>query len=357
MRTRTREVQIFNMSLIDILCGALGAFCFMMLVLLPYYKPPASASDLQKEQAKTQDLLKELEKLKDATKDSALAQQMAEVMRQLEAQMKQLQGSVNQLTAQNQQLKAENQNLTARNEGQTRQLDMRHPFLTVAAAYPPKDIDLYLQSDNTSEDNKTTNPPFDLTKLHQYTFWSGDLTWWWWSGGVTVWMTRDAPVGVHYKVYVKRAEEPEHRDPTIVNVVTRALGEGFDLQLGSVPLTAEHFWELLGTLKVEAAGKLTFKEATPAERDAEWSKLSKGTPPPAPPQPSATGAPAWPFSNPAPQRSPAASGPEQQRAALEKLLQDQSLPEEERARIKELLERQRPQQQQSPPTSRPSASP
>jgi hypothetical protein len=43
MRTRTREVQIFNMSLIDILCGALGAFCFMMLVLLPYYKPPGKA--------------------------------------------------------------------------------------------------------------------------------------------------------------------------------------------------------------------------------------------------------------------------------------------------------------------------
>jgi len=309
VRTRTREVQIFNMSLIDILCGALGAFCFMMLVLLPYYKPPASAANLQKEQTKTQDLLKELEKLKDATKDSALAQQMAEVMRQLEAQMKQLQGEVNQLTAQNQQLGTENQNLTARNEGQTRKLDMRHPFLTAAAANPPKDIDLYLQSDNTAEDNKTTNPPIDLTKVHQSTFWSGDVTWWSWNGGATVWMTRDAPAGVHYKAYVKRAEEPERRDPTIVNVATRAMGDGFDLFLGNVSLTDERFWELLGTLTVEADGKLTFKEATQAERDAEWSKLSKGTPPPAPPQPSASGFPAWPFSNPGVQPAPPSSSP------------------------------------------------
>ncbi|MDB6148519.1 MAG: hypothetical protein JWO45_2183, partial [Spartobacteria bacterium] len=53
MRARAREINIFNMSLLDILCGALGAFCFMMLVLLPYYKPPGSAADLRKEQADT----------------------------------------------------------------------------------------------------------------------------------------------------------------------------------------------------------------------------------------------------------------------------------------------------------------
>jgi hypothetical protein len=37
MRRRNREVNIFNMSLLDILCGALGAFCFMMLALFPSY--------------------------------------------------------------------------------------------------------------------------------------------------------------------------------------------------------------------------------------------------------------------------------------------------------------------------------
>jgi|EndMetStandDraft_5_1072996.scaffolds.fasta_scaffold02431_3 hypothetical protein len=35
MKSRNREVNIFNMSLLDILCGTLGAFCFLFLALLP----------------------------------------------------------------------------------------------------------------------------------------------------------------------------------------------------------------------------------------------------------------------------------------------------------------------------------
>jgi hypothetical protein len=44
MRPRNREVNIFNMSLLDILCGALGAFCFLMLALFPDH---AKAKQLQ----------------------------------------------------------------------------------------------------------------------------------------------------------------------------------------------------------------------------------------------------------------------------------------------------------------------
>lgn len=44
MRPRNREVNIFNMSLLDILCGALGAFCFLMLALFPDH---AKARQLQ----------------------------------------------------------------------------------------------------------------------------------------------------------------------------------------------------------------------------------------------------------------------------------------------------------------------
>ena len=39
MRVRHREVNIMNMSLLDILCGAMGAFAFLMLALFPYYRP------------------------------------------------------------------------------------------------------------------------------------------------------------------------------------------------------------------------------------------------------------------------------------------------------------------------------
>jgi hypothetical protein len=313
MRTRTREVQIFNMSLIDILCGALGAFCFMMLVLLPYYKPPGSAADLQKEQTKTQDLLKELEKLKDAAKDSALAQQMADLSRQLEAQIKQLQGEVNQLTAQNQQLKTENQQLAARNDKQSSQLDMRRPFFTMAVASPPQDLDVYLDSDGMTEDKKS-NPPFDPIKPHQNNFFTGDVSAWWPDQGVTVWMTRDTPIGVHYKLYVKIPPSSDAWSAVIapaikVKVKSRAVGGDWRLDLPDVNLNPAQFWTLVGTFAVNPDGKLGFKEATQSERDAEWTKLSKGaTPPPA--QPAATAAPVMPFSSPAVQ--PTVVPPEEQ---------------------------------------------
>ncbi len=39
MKPRNREVSIFNMSVLDLLTGALGAFCFLTLALFPsYYK-------------------------------------------------------------------------------------------------------------------------------------------------------------------------------------------------------------------------------------------------------------------------------------------------------------------------------
>lgn len=37
MKSKNREINIFNMSLLDILTGALGAFMFMMLSFVPYY--------------------------------------------------------------------------------------------------------------------------------------------------------------------------------------------------------------------------------------------------------------------------------------------------------------------------------
>jgi hypothetical protein len=44
MKPRNREVSIFNMSVLDLLTGALGAFCFLTLALFPYYFKAQSAS-------------------------------------------------------------------------------------------------------------------------------------------------------------------------------------------------------------------------------------------------------------------------------------------------------------------------
>ena len=277
MRARSREINIFNMSLLDILCGATGAFCFMMLVLLPYYKPPGSAIDLQREQAQTQNLLVVINKLR----SSVLVPELDDALRKLEEQIKQLQGQINQLSAQNQQLQTANDDLTQKNQKQSQQLNARNPFFVYAAANDATQaLDIYVQDDVVQ--GGKTNPPFNPAGPHQARYWNGDLDLTVPGRGIALWGVRDSPANVHYKIYAKLANEPGQRRQT--GIFSAAYGSTYTVNFPEITLNPERFWTLLGSLTADPQGNgtVTFKEATQAERDAEWSKLSKGAPPPAP---------------------------------------------------------------------------
>jgi len=318
MRARSREINIFNMSLLDILCGALGAFCFMMLVLLPYYKPPGKETDLHNQEVKTQELLNELEKLRARVQDSAAAQQMTQLVQNLQGQMQQLQGQLNQLSAENQQLENQNRSLAAKNDKQTRQLDMRNPFIISVVSSPPRELDIYLESDAISEKN-TSNPPFDPNKAHQPTFFAGDRGLFWPERGVAIWMTRDAPASVHYKLYVSISRSSAAPNSTgTITVKSLASSDTWSLDLPDVTLTSDRFWTLVGTLSQTSEGKPAFREATQAERDVEWSKLTKSSPPPQA-KPTVTAGPAMPFPVGTAQPNGTPLSVEQRRALLEKL--------------------------------------
>ncbi|MEY2484821.1 MAG: hypothetical protein QOH39_469 [Verrucomicrobiota bacterium] len=328
MRARSREVNIFNMSLLDILCGALGAFCFMMLVLLPYYNPPASEEDLRKERANTDELVKQMERLKEAAKGSAFAQQMSDLSQKLQDQIKELQGQVNQYAAQNQQLQADNQSLTKKNQELQRSLDQRRPFLTMIATNPRQSIDLYLQDDVVVGNEKRSNPPFNPNQQHHSAYWPGDISAW--IGGVASWLVRDSPASVHYKVYAKLAGDPAGRIAGSVDGVVVGENGKWIVDIPQVALTPERFWTLLGTLTGEPDARVSFKEATQQERDAEWTRLSKGAPPPSVASPTAAQTSASPISE------------EQRRTLLERLKQQQQ---------------RRQQQRSSPPEAAPTSSP
>src|SRR3954453_20097352 len=109
MRARPREVNIFNMSLLDILCGALGAFCFMMLGALPYYV--SATVDRARSQQRTEELLKDIEKLRARMNDPAQAEDLGRMVDELTGQIKQLEGQVNQYAYENDQLKKQNDEL------------------------------------------------------------------------------------------------------------------------------------------------------------------------------------------------------------------------------------------------------
>src|SRR4051812_40465702 len=60
MRAKNREINIFNMSLLDILTGMLGAFLFLMLGMVPYYSKVLSGTVITQEEKEKLDKLKDL---------------------------------------------------------------------------------------------------------------------------------------------------------------------------------------------------------------------------------------------------------------------------------------------------------
>ena len=66
MRKNNKELNIFNLSFLDVICGAMGAFLIVMVILLPYYKKEAkdflqTIGELQQELAETSQRLSEAE--------------------------------------------------------------------------------------------------------------------------------------------------------------------------------------------------------------------------------------------------------------------------------------------------------
>ena len=276
MRARRREINIFNMSLLDILCGALGAFCFMMLVALPYYKPSGNVQQAREDREKTDQLLRDIEKLKDQLNNPGAAEDLESLLRQLQAQIQSLQGQVNQLTA-------ENEHLKEKNDLQERMLAQKKPLLTVVTSSPEDQaVDAYLQDDiNAAGGGPSANPPFDPSVRRHYSRWKDDQMAYLEHRGVTMWVSGDTPATKHFKVYVQLANEPNGRAVSTVNTSFFGnIGEKGVFSAPSVTLTPERFWTLVGTLSVGAGNNLTFQEATGAERDAEWKAIAKTAPPP-----------------------------------------------------------------------------
>src|SRR5437762_11198923 len=117
MKARNREINIFNMSLLDILCGALGAFCFMMLVLFPYYKP------------------KQQDRGEPGVAPATYEQALAEIAR-LRELLKSCQGDQDSCKS---DLKRTNDTLA-----------MKNPMTVVATFLGGNDLDVYVEDDRTA---------------------------------------------------------------------------------------------------------------------------------------------------------------------------------------------------------------
>lgn len=334
MRARRREINIFNMSLLDILCGALGAFCFMMLVALPYYKPPGEEKKLREAQEETNKLLRDIEKMKDRMKDQQSVEDLSELVKKLEAQIKLLQGEVNRLSAENQdlrrqvaeldaenkrlrpeneQLRARNQQLEASNqqlqtekqqlqtqndqlrsekkkledENQSLQqsLNQRQPFLVLSSTDSAGEtVGIYLADNRTRKDtNEPVNPDFN-PEFSQGSNWTGDRVGSFPGQSTSFWITGAITPGSIFKVYVKNsAPSFGRRTISVRSALFGDLANNNAIQMmPSVTLNPVRFWAFLGTIKIDENYRPLFTPSTAEEQEAEFRRLSKTTPAPTP---------------------------------------------------------------------------
>jgi hypothetical protein len=190
MQSGKREINIFNMSLLDILCGALGAFCFMTLALLPSYKPSGpDAASIEELNRQLQQQLDDLKKKLAAMPDG---ESLSKQFDNMEQKIRQKDGELNRKT---QELEEARQKI--------RKLELRDSVAFVIEWYTPHDVDIFLQSVNLGYANGKPAPKFDPQQKQGVNFsyeGKSDRTL---GPGAEVWMIRDNPTGFELLVCYK----------------------------------------------------------------------------------------------------------------------------------------------------------
>ena len=225
MKPRNREINIFNMSLLDILCGALGTFCFLMLVLFPFYKPG---------QAKEQpDVGKQI--------DPKNYQDALDRVHQLQDQLS--------------KCRANNQNCQSKKDDADKQisrLQVRNPMVLLAQFDGPNHVDLFVEDDFHSTDGKSS-PRVDA-RTQQNAFWTGDHYLTCEAGPCApLWIIRDTPAG-EFRVYLKMLKQSAEHRPSTVSYVTIVPPMDPEVHIPAITLTREGEVVKVATVTMGADG-------------------------------------------------------------------------------------------------------
>lgn len=271
MKARNREVNIFNMSLLDVLCGALGAFCFMMLVLFPYWKPAgATAKDIEE---RYQSVMKEMEAI---NKQLEKIPGGGDIKERLDKVTKDYQDQKNQLDQARK--KAE------KTEKENGQLKLRRPMMVnMGWTTPRHKVDIYVRYRGAITQGEEQEKP-DPAKVQNITF-TGDTMTNCYAGPCNdVWVVRDVPLGSTYEIYYKFMDANGNPEPARVTNVFANQDNRLWI-LPSVTMQQPKTIVLVGVLKFGTDEKFTFEpqpEYVAAFREANKEALAALENPPAP---------------------------------------------------------------------------
>lgn len=155
MRRRNREINIFNMSALDLFASALGAFILLFAILMPYYLKTSKIviqenidlkAQLKECQAQISSLQGQVAELQEQVQDLQQQQAACEQQKQrLQAENEQLKQQQSQEQSRLQALEQENAGLKRENAGYKARLSQT--FLAVVMKWPTAgvDIDLYVK--------------------------------------------------------------------------------------------------------------------------------------------------------------------------------------------------------------------
>ncbi len=249
MRSRSREINIFNMSLLDILSGALGAFCFLMLALFPYYKPSHLSAEDQKTYQDAEQMQRKIQQLEDALRrqsgaaSAEMMQRMEQALEQAREQLAQTQQQLSRTRAEMEQ--AEQQ---AQNQGSGQK---ENPVMTIQDWWPSDEprIDMYVQEAGATSNGQTA-PAFDPTRSEGGFF---PTTYLLGRPGSESW-TLTYIVAGNYPVYYRFHNASDATGT--VTIYADAQLNGREKDIPPVTLGPDHLWAQAGTVVVSQDGKM-----------------------------------------------------------------------------------------------------
>jgi len=239
MKPRNREINIFNLSMLDVISGAMAAFLIIMVILMPYYKKQSIdyQTIIDQLQQTIASLRLELEEVQQRTRE------LQETRIRAQAAMEQAQAAREQAR----QARAEAERQRRRAEDLAQQL--AKTFLVLYVRWGTRDdVDLHVVDPSGAEFwfQKKTVPgrPGELSEDNTN------------GPGNEVWEIRDAPPG-DYKVYVKLYAVKDSRKPVVVK--GRLFHRDGSNLMPETQLTRKGQKEHVATISVDDEGNVTVR--------------------------------------------------------------------------------------------------
>lgn len=237
MKRRNREINIFNLSMLDVISGAMGAFLIIMVILLPYYKK--ESIDYQKE-------LKQARAAEDTARQAAQSAQAAQ--RAAEASQQVAEESLRATETAMRAAQAEADQNRQRADAATQQLAKTFLLVHIQWGTKYQDVDLRVVDPSGTEfsyEHKTyPGKPGELSVDSQY------------GPGNEVWSNPSAAAG-DYRVFAELYNlHGENDTPTVTGSVIHRDGSS---ALPPARLSVKQQKYLVATVTVGADGRVSIR--------------------------------------------------------------------------------------------------